>query len=144
MLGDIFDFILSNIAFIAFVAAGIFGMFNRKKEQEETNNRTEGPIPTLFDLEEVFEKKEPEQQPSFYAPPPDSKEKEQFETQLLKPQLAAAPEEPEQELWLQPQTGNRRKLSISQKNVVKGIIWSEILGPPRAKKQYSTMSYRKR
>lgn len=122
--------------------------FNPTKKEEHRPNRTPEPAKTMTSNDTVQAFSEEENIEDV---------KEQVDDQLaraeriLQKKLQASQNQLEQDLERFEKISSQSKAEnsvikvpkVNRKNVTQGIIWSEILGPPRAKKTYRPNVYQK-
>ncbi|HHY72968.1 MAG TPA: hypothetical protein GX497_07030 [Bacillus bacterium] len=155
-MGSFFEFIFGNIGFLIVIIGAIASFLKRANEnqkqsqkQSSRDKRVKPFIPSLGDLLEEINKpqEEQKQKPTMYTATkrvPQIEQTVEEEVRLEAPPIEMTPN---------PYLGKLRELEkkkqhinvdagmiyskINKKEVINGIIWGEILGPPRAKKKHS-------
>ncbi|MGA9287276.1 MAG: hypothetical protein WBV93_02905 [Anaerobacillus sp.] len=137
-MDNLIDLLLNNILFVIIAIGGIVSFFKRMGNEED---QTQKPRKSG----------QPSAQRNQHRSEPSMTTKQSEETQdSLKPVSAyqealeriSDRNDPQYELKvqrpLQKQTYKKHKrLSLSKREVRNGVLWSEILGPPRSKKPHS-------
>ncbi|QED48684.1 hypothetical protein [Cytobacillus dafuensis] len=140
---SLFDF---PIVFIIAIIGYIFSLFNKKKKDNQQQHKNihskRTPIPAQT-FDQMLKKKPIQEKPhspntleAEYA-----EQKKQAET--LTERLQTVPSLPIKHSASLLQKGARSSFSPSQKQLVDGIIWSEIIGPPRALNPHKSMRIKK-
>ncbi|NSL50287.1 hypothetical protein [Calidifontibacillus erzurumensis] len=156
-----FEFLFGNLAFLIFIVGGIISFLKRSGESQGRKKLSEHKKikPFIPQLEELFEeikniqqkemRKPTEwQEPEFALDIRNDREQRKENLYLEKLQEMKKTNDqldvPNTNLYMK-KTGQKIKgnQSIKKKQVINGVIWSEIIGPPRAKKKH-TYSYFKR
>ncbi|HWO97969.1 MAG TPA: hypothetical protein VNM45_16835 [Bacillus sp. (in: firmicutes)] len=135
---NLLDFLMSNAFILVVIAGFIFNVWKKYGEQSKMNQKSRRPLETK--RSEIDVRKEVEQAKRFKKQAASIQAKleeaKAFSTSrpVLRDQQISAPP-----LELKTQkTSKQRKvksLSFSKKQVVQGVIWSEILSPPKAKRK---------
>lgn len=156
------EFILNNIPLVIIIIGGIFSLLGRNENKKDTSTKPINPLPPVkkdirqaenttghkekpFDvLKREMEKKLRQevqkhlptvtQQAEKIRPVVEEKKTEVAQTAQTTKQLQQEYTKLKTEL-LKKQQMTSQSLPTTHK-VVEGIIWSEILGPPRAKKPF--------
>ncbi|MDQ0244496.1 hypothetical protein J2S09_002062 [Bacillus fengqiuensis] len=131
----LFDFLMSNAFILVIIVGFIINIFKRYGEQSKTDQKPKRPLESK--RKEIDIRKEVEQAKQFkkQAASIQAKLEEAKALSKSKPvQQASAPP-----LTVKTQRVREKRiekpLSFSKKQVVQGIIWSEVLGPPKAKRK---------
>jgi len=158
------EFILSNIPLVIIIVGGILSLLGRKENNKDTSTKPINPLPpvkkeirqaekttehkeTAFDVlkREMEEKLRKEvqkhlptvtQQAKKLRPVIEEKKTEIVQTSQTTKQLQQEYSQLKTELSRKRAITSRSLPNQSAQKVVEGIIWSEILGPPRAKKPF--------
>ncbi|WP_347549543.1 hypothetical protein ABFG93_18770 [Pseudalkalibacillus hwajinpoensis] len=136
-LENILELILNNIVFIVIAIGGILSFFKRmgnKDEKKQTTGRQSGKKigePLSRSVEEVHETADE------FTSDTLSSYQEALE------RISGRDRSQYDELKVQKPRNvkkNPKGISVSKKNVRNGVIWAEILGPPRSRKSHPSMS----
>ncbi|RSK27892.1 hypothetical protein EJF36_13945 [Bacillus sp. HMF5848] len=127
---------LNNIFFVVIVLAGLFNFFKAKNQTQQQRPvrrvpaESYEPINTPVDMEidEPFDFNLTKYQDITKAEAPKVVEKP-------KPEKYRRHEKTITKRIEKPAT--KRGVNFSKDNVVEGVVWAEILGPPRSKKPYN-------
>jgi hypothetical protein len=158
VIGDLIDIIMSNLFFVVLIIGAIFNFLKRRAgaEQEESrpsqHSGSDGEKRTqLKDIfqqfEEVFKEDETQHHPQEKPKPVRQPMVEsRSNTELLERYEQIKDSKVRRE---QPAINHRNitevasvkrtksnPLSVSKKEAVQGVVWAEILGPPRAKRSF--------
>lgn len=134
----LFDFLMSNAFILVIVIGFIFNIFKRYGEQSKTDQkpkRSLEPKRKEIDIRKEVEqaKQFKKQAASIQAKLEEAKALNKSKPVLHDKQTSALP------LTVKTQKMRERRaekpLSFSKKQVVQGVIWSEILSPPKAKRK---------
>ncbi|WP_374724601.1 hypothetical protein [Calidifontibacillus erzurumensis] len=157
----LFEFLFGNLAFLIFIVGGIISFLKRSGESQGRKKTVDHKKikPFIPQLEEFFEEIKNFQQKETSKPTewriPESaldlgNDREQRKENLYLEKLqeiekANDPSNVHKTPLFMEKTRETLKSNhaIKKKQVINGIIWSEIIGPPRAKKKH-TYSYFKR
>lgn len=134
----LFDFLMSNAFILIIVIGFIFNIFKRYGEQSKTDPKPKRPLESK--KKEMDIRKEIEQAKQFKKQAASIQAKLEEAKAFSKPkpvlhgkQTSAPP------LMVKTQRTResraKKPLSFSKKQVVQGVIWSEILSPPKAKRK---------
>ncbi|WP_240376588.1 hypothetical protein [Bacillus piscicola] len=169
-MGSIIEFLFSNMFIVVLLIGGLVSVFNRNKRQqqgkEDSSEKKERPV---FDWETIFQENKPEKEPqnspsrgqeeatvsSDELQTSDTYDRYEKKREELREQAINA-EEKMKQLGNSPvfeeQIGTSlggvpsaskphpRFSSLSRKDVVDGIIWSEVLGPPKSRQYFQHKS----
>ncbi|MFC4320825.1 hypothetical protein [Litchfieldia salsa] len=157
VIGDFFDIIISNLFFVVLIIGAIFNFLKRKagtENDEGIPNQHPGsdgekrtPLKDIFQqFEDVFkeeEKQQPQAKPVQHrAPMAESNQSQELFNRYE--QLKESKGKPDMRVDYQPkvQLTERSKrtvstnLTVTKKKAVQGVLWAEVLGPPRAKRSF--------
>lgn len=165
---DIIDFIFENLFFILLIGGAILNLLGKGKKEEQQNKKKQAPqkpVPEI-DWKQIFEQEakpiepkqvqpiepiEPETEPIFVEET-EINPFEEEQKKLLQKQAELQKLEEDLQKVSSPQMVENivnRKLTrqtyfhkITKDDVVRGVVWSEVLGPPRAKRPLEKI-YRK-
>ncbi|MCF6408533.1 hypothetical protein [Pseudalkalibacillus salsuginis] len=158
MLEAIIDLLLSNIFFVILVIGGILSFFKRQIEKQNEQQQRPGrrpqqqrpietrPVPArertsserqwkergeklTTDLQEMYKKKRHELKNTIQEQP--SRDYVPRELKVTSPKRKPRPRPVQSQLLPNPD------------NVAQGVIWAEVLGPPRSRKPHSTARRRR-
>ncbi|WP_257346043.1 hypothetical protein [Pseudalkalibacillus decolorationis] len=143
MLEAIFDLVFSNLFFVILILGGLFSFFKRQFEkyndkQNPQNSRPKRTVQhepaTVSEPEETFDRNDPKmkmgrEMQHVYEQTRSKLDPEKKREQNRKPVIKKA-QKP------------RGRLVPSANHVAEGVVWSEILGPPRAKRPYAPKNRR--
>jgi hypothetical protein len=138
---NLFDFLMSNVFILVVIAGFIFNIITKYREQSKPERKSSPPlrrktaeIDVRSEVEEA--KRFQKQAASIQAKLEEAKAISRTEPLVQERKPAASPVPPVP--VLSPIRRERRRapsLSFSKKQAVQGVIWSEILGPPKAKRK---------
>lgn len=157
----LFDLIFGNIGFLIVIIGGVISFFkraneNQNKKQQPKDKRVKPFIPQLEDLfgeiTKHIEEQPQKQKPTVFKTDkriPENKTK--LEAEELEPTGIHTYErlndikntKLHNKIEVEHQKIDIDIKDINRKKVIEGVIWGEILGPPRARKKHS-YSYLKR
>ncbi|WLD92125.1 hypothetical protein [Alkalihalobacillus sp. AL-G] len=143
MLEAIFDLVMSNLFFAILILGGLFQFFKRQLDRAKEKQDPQKPKPkrqVMMEAEKVEVDKEKDsfnrtdrkmnmdrnRQNSFEAKRSEF-ESEDTNKRVRKPNVKRTQKA-------------RGKLVPDPDRVAQGVIWSEVLGPPRSKKPHSTLT----
>jgi cell division protein FtsN len=130
-LTDIFDLLLSNIAFVVLIIGGLYSFFRKNATQQK---QAEPPVPKKINLPKVEEVKKIN---SYDSP--------RTESVQLQTKITTRPDRMEirerQREAVSTLRNNKKSyekqsetlLTDAPNNIIQGVIWAEILGPPKSK-----------
>ncbi|WP_408006831.1 hypothetical protein ACJROX_19325 [Pseudalkalibacillus sp. A8] len=159
MLEAIIELLMSNLFFVILVIGGIYSFFKRQidkqnEQQQRSGRRPQQPRPAetrttpseertrterqwkerreklTTDLQEMYKKKREDLENTIQEQP--SREYVPREPIMPRPKTKPGPRPAQSELLPNPD------------NVAQGVIWAEILGPPRSRKPHSTARLKRR
>ncbi|MBD8069195.1 hypothetical protein [Bacillus sp. PS06] len=164
IIGDLIEFIMGNLFFVVLILGAIFNFLRRKPDTEQAPNkesRRTGPesnqgegrtqLKDIFQqIEEAFKEEQEAQQPK-----PTPKEQpapiveHRVESQEMMDRYERLKEtsrheavsdrlKPKASTQVQRKSTQTSRLSLSKKQALQGVVWAEILGPPRAKRSLSS------
>lgn len=148
-----FEFFFDNPFIFIILIAALSSLFKKKKKSAENQrtaypskgNQQTKPVSPFEEVKEIFKEvtrsfSEDTMTPDRRAEKPviQQKTEEIYQQTALREQVT-----PEEKQPLPTQEKTRSKeLEMDQQKLVDAIIWSEVLGPPRAKKPYMKSRYR--
>ena len=138
ILDNIIELILNNIVFVIIAIGGILSFFKRmgdedQKQNQRPNERPRKQAPSSgagrspSQEQEISDEIQSENVSAYQEALERISEREnsQYELKVEKPKRSSA---------------KQKGISISKRNVRNGIIWAEILGPPRSKRPHPSMT----
>ncbi len=154
--------ILYDNPFILVILIGIISSIYKKMKVNETEDgKKRSPlsqrIPTTFEnpvwknirvREHNDQKKQAKQQitrkksTTLYDDSDHQVNQATTETSMLAEATRMAPKENTVNLQATPNSPTEKQVQINQTTLIDGLIWSEVLGPPRAKKPYRPINHR--
>ncbi|TLS39359.1 hypothetical protein [Pseudalkalibacillus caeni] len=155
-IGDLFDFLMSNIFILIFVIGGIISFLKRmgEEQQQKPVRRTpeasrpdkEMRIPSSSEIEIEEDEYEPAQK--HYDVPYPEYDAAETEKPYHRETLSPYERETGKPYKRQSKKPYKRKVSHSlyksptRKQVREGVIWAEIIGRPRSQNPHRTVIYR--
>lgn len=160
----IIEFIFGNLFFVILVLGAIYNMFMKKKAQEESTKEQErkggsgvpnqAPVPTKIDWKEIFRQEDapiekPRPRPVLSIPQQEVVKIQKPQTELEKHRAHLEEKRDEQKKKREKSEkvspilndeikdsigGNSYFHNLTKEEVVRGVVWTEVLGKPRAKK----------
>jgi hypothetical protein len=130
-LTDIFDLLLSNIAFVVLIIGGLYSFFRRNASQQK---QAEPPVSRKISLPKVEEVKKIN---SYDSPRTESVQVQTKTTtrpdrmEIRERQLEAATKIRNNKNSYEKQS--EPIITDAPNNIIQGVIWAEILGPPKSK-----------
>lgn len=137
-MDNIIELILNNIVFVIIVIGGILSFFKRMGNEDQNQNQRQNERPrkqaassgnsqSLHQEQELSDEIQSENVSAYQEALERISEREnsQYELKVQKPKRNSA---------------KQKGISISKRNVRNGIIWAEILGPPRSKRPHPSMT----
>lgn len=140
---NILDFLLHNFFIVLAVIAGIVSFFkgslSSEKQEKETKRAQKPFVPQQTSpMRKRVEQEIKKRQRSTESLEEKLKEaKQQVENEIAVPPLV-----PRVHVKKEKVEAPAPSLHVSKKQVVQGVIWSEILGPPRSKNPYHSRTQR--
>ncbi|GAE33394.1 hypothetical protein [Halalkalibacter akibai] len=159
---QLFDFIAQNFIFVAVIIGGIISMLGRlsgagqgQQEQggQRTNQQPRRQQEEQVDWREIFKQEEREtskpietQQEVYFEDPTVSRQQElqtQYEEMQRKREKSSRKVKELRKTTSQNEVYEKRGLDLqlsqlSNREAMKGVVWAEVLGRPRAKQPHST------
>ncbi|WP_270179331.1 hypothetical protein [Alkalihalobacillus sp. CinArs1] len=138
MLEGIIELLLNNIVFVIIAIGGILSFFKRMGSEEEETKPPSGPRRSIGpNQENPYSYEDNSSEQSFDLKP------EQYDAYEEALERISSRDNASEELKVyKPNSSKHREfggISIKKKDVKKGVIWSEILGPPRSKNPHPSM-----
>ncbi|MDP4550323.1 hypothetical protein Q9251_05465 [Alkalihalobacillus macyae] len=133
-MDNIIELILNNIVFVIIAIGGILSFFKRMGSEDQNQNQRQNERPrkqaTSSGTDRSFDEEQEIQSENVSAYQEaleriSERENSQYELKVEKPKRSSA---------------KQKGISISKRNVRNGIIWAEILGPPRSKRPHPSMT----
>lgn len=150
----LFEFIFGNLAFLIFIIVGVMSFLKRTKQGEtkvprrksfnppnENGNPFDSPEPKV----DVYSAKK-DKRPTHVSIKHENESHHYHQKYKEIDQLHSETLTQHKIVIKHNETKNNMKLDLkkfNKKKVIDGIIWAEILGPPRAKKKHSYSSFRR-
>ncbi|WP_377888435.1 hypothetical protein [Alkalihalobacillus sp. R86527] len=141
MLEGIIELLLNNIVFVIIAIGGILSFFKRMGSEEEEKKRSDskGEVQKRYSQgHKPYSQYDDSPEPSFNDMKP-----EQYEAYEEALERISSRRDSSDELKVYKQKSSNKSeiggISIKKRDVKKGVIWSEILGPPRSKKAHPSM-----
>ncbi|WP_078413816.1 hypothetical protein [Priestia abyssalis] len=134
----LFDFLISNAFILVIVIGFIFNIFKRYGEQSKTDQKTKRSLEPK--RSEIDIRKEVERAKQFKKQSASIQAKLEEAKALSKPKPVLHDRQTSAPLLTVKaqrirESRAKKTLSFSKKQVVQGVIWSEILSPPKAKRK---------
>ncbi|WP_394174631.1 hypothetical protein [Guptibacillus hwajinpoensis] len=133
-MDNIIELILNNIVFVIIAIGGILSFFKRMGSEDQNQNQRQNERPrkqaTSSGADRSFDEEKEIQSENVSAYQEaleriSERENSQYELKVEKPKRSSV---------------KQKGISISKRNVRNGIIWAEILGPPRSKRPHPSMT----
>lgn len=131
-ISDLFDVIFSNIGFIILVLGGLYSFLKRNTNHKE---QPKPPVPRKYNSPPMVEESK-----RYEVKQPEVRER--IKPRLQEPLLSSESvvSEPVRRIGqtkkvvkVKTETRHNPLISNAPDHIIQGVIWSEILGPPKAK-----------
>ncbi|TKD70172.1 hypothetical protein [Pseudalkalibacillus hwajinpoensis] len=137
-MDNIIELILNNIVFVIIAIGGILSFFKRMGNEDQNQNQQQNERPRRQaagpgasrppqQREEASDEIQSENVSAYKEALERISEREnaQYDIKVQKPKRSSA---------------KQKGISVSKRNVQNGIIWAEILGPPRSRRPHPSMT----
>jgi inner membrane protein involved in colicin E2 resistance len=115
---------------------------NKKKQQETKKTKNQLPKPVMTTVEKPRENRRRQKQIEKQTVQQAYEKLKNHEAEQIQKNINVSPQQTRKTAMTRSQANNKplqeEKMIFNQKTAVQGIIWSEVLGPPRSKNPHYT------